>query len=232
MTEHTLRPTVYQRLKLSTQFVRTSMHLVRWAIVGLLLAFTLIPLIFMLTTSLKSPIEIRVSGNLFPTEGIFWVNWERAFRNVPLPSYLLNSLIVGIVSTIMTLLVALPASYAFVRFRTGGRFLPSWILGTYIAPPIVISIPVFMLMRTVGLIDRPFGLALAHMVANLPVATWMLMDFIRTVPAEIEEAAQIDGARLGECWCALSRRSSCPAWWLLRLFVSSYHGMSSYLLWS
>jgi ABC-type sugar transport system, permease component len=194
MTEHTLRPTVYQRLKLSAQLVRTGMHVVRWAIVGLLLAFTLIPLIFMLTTSLKSPIEIRVSGNLFPTEGIFWVNWERAFRNVPLPSYLLNSLIVGIVSTIMTLLVALPASYAFVRFRTGGRFLPSWILGTYIAPPIVISIPVFMLMRTAGLIDRPFGLALAHMVANLPVATWMLMDFIRTVPAEIEEAAQIDGA--------------------------------------
>ncbi len=194
MTEHTLRPMVYQRPKPSTQLVRTSMHVVRWAIVGLLLAFTLIPLIFMLTTSLKSPIEIRVSGNLFPTEGIFWVNWERAFRNVPLPSYLLNSLIAGIVSTIMTLLVALPASYAFVRFRTGGRFLPSWILGTYIAPPIVISVPVFMLMRTVGLIDRPFGLALAHMVANLPVATWMLMDFIRTVPSEIEEAAQIDGA--------------------------------------
>jgi len=194
MTEHTLRPTVYQRPKPSTQLVRTSMHVVRWVIVGLLLAFTLIPLIFMLTTSLKSPIEIRVSGNLFLTEGIFWVNWERAFRNVPLPSYLLNSLIAGIVSTITTLLVALPASYAFVRFRTGGRFLPSWILGTYIAPPIVISVPVFMLMRTVGLIDRPFGLALVHMVANLPVATWMLMDFIRTVPSEIEEAAQIDGA--------------------------------------
>jgi multiple sugar transport system permease protein len=148
----------------------------------------------MVTTSLKSPIEIRVSGSLLPTEGIFWVNWERAFRNVPLPNYLLNSLIVGVISTVMTLLIATPVSYAFVRFQAGGRFLPSWILGTYVAPPIVISVPVFMLMRSVGLVDHPFGLALVHMVANLPVATWMLMDFMRVVPVEIEEAAQMDGA--------------------------------------
>ncbi|MCL6509230.1 MAG: carbohydrate ABC transporter permease [Anaerolineae bacterium] len=174
--------------------MRTAMRALRWVTVGLLLAFTLIPLIFMVTTSLKSPIEIRISGSLIPSEGIFWVNWERAFRNVPLPNYLLNSLVVGVLSTAMTLLIALPASYAFVRFRAGGRFLPSWILGTYVAPPIVISVPVFMLMRAVGLVDRPFGLALLHMVANLPVATWMLMDFMRTIPTEIEEAAQMDGS--------------------------------------
>jgi multiple sugar transport system permease protein len=170
------------------------MRISRWTIVGLLLGFTLIPLVFMVTTSLKSPIEIRISGSLLPAEGIFWVNWERAFRNVPLPNYLLNSLIVGVISTVMTLLIATPVSYAFVRFQAGGRFLPSWILGTYIAPPIVISVPVFMLMRSIGLVDRPLGLALVHMVANLPVATWMLMDFMRVVPAEIEEAAQMDGA--------------------------------------
>ena len=174
--------------------MRAAMHTLRWITVALLLAFTLIPLIFMVTTSLKSPIEIRVSGSLLPSEGIFLVNWERAFRNVPLPRYLWNSLIVGMMSTAMTLLVAVPASYAIVRFRAGGRWLPSWILGTYVAPPIVISVPVFMLMRAVGLVDRPFGLALLHMVANLPVATWMLMDFIRSLPLEVEEAAQMDGA--------------------------------------
>ena len=77
---------------------------------------------------------------------------------MPLPNYLLNSLVVGVLSTAITLLIALPASYAFVRFRAGGRFLPSWILGTYVAPPIVISVPVFMLMRAVGLVDRPCSL--------------------------------------------------------------------------
>lgn len=182
--------------------LRTAMHVLRWATVMLLLAFTLIPLIFMVTTSLKSPIEIRVSGSLLPSEGIFLVNWERAFRNVPLPRYLWNSLVVGLISTAMTLLVSVPASYAIVRFRAGGRWLPSWILGTYVAPPIVISVPVFMLMRTIGLVDRPFGLALLHMVANLPVATWMLMDFIRSLPVEVEEAAQMDGASY---WVVLLR---------------------------
>lgn len=194
MTEQVISPPMPQRSAKPLRPMRTAMHLLRWATVALLLAFTLIPLVFMVTTSLKSPIEIRVSGSLFPTEGIFLVNWERAFRNVPLPRYLWNSLIVGLISTAMTLLVAVPASYAIVRFRAGGRWLHSWILGTYVAPPIVISVPVFMLMRAVGLVDQPFGLALLHMVANLPVATWMLMDFIRSLPVEVEEAAQMDGA--------------------------------------
>ncbi|MFC1464170.1 MAG: carbohydrate ABC transporter permease [Candidatus Brachytrichaceae bacterium NZ_4S206] len=194
MTEQAISPPLRQRPAKPLHPMRTAMHLLRWVTVALLLAFTLIPLIFMVTTSLKSPIEIRISGSLFPSEGIFLVNWERAFRNVPLPRYLWNSLIVGLMSTAMTLFVAVPASYAIVRFRAGGRWLPSWILGTYVAPPIVISVPVFMLMRTVGLVDQPFGLALLHMVANLPVATWMLMDFIRSLPVEVEEAAQMDGA--------------------------------------
>ncbi|BCX05836.1 MAG: ABC transporter permease [Candidatus Roseilinea sp.] len=194
MTERAISSPLRQRPAKPLHPMRTVMHLLRWVTVGLLLAFTLIPLIFMLTTSLKSPIEIRVSGSLLPSEGIFLVNWERAFRNVPLPRYLWNSLLVGIMSTAMTLLVAVPASYAIVRFRAGGRLLPSWILGTYVAPPIVISVPVFMLMRSVGLVDQPFGLALLHMVANLPVATWMLMDFVRSLPMEVEEAAQMDGA--------------------------------------
>lgn len=194
MTEQVISPPVQQRSAKPLHPMRAAMHTLRWITVALLLAFTLIPLIFMVTTSLKSPIEIRVSGSLLPSEGIFLVNWERAFRNVPLPRYLWNSLIVGMMSTAMTLLVAVPASYAIVRFRAGGRWLPSWILGTYVAPPIVISVPVFMLMRAVGLVDRPFGLALLHMVANLPVATWMLMDFIRSLPLEVEEAAQMDGA--------------------------------------
>lgn len=194
MTEQVISPPVQQRTAKPLRPVRAAMHVLRWVTVVFLLAFTLIPLTFMVTTSLKSPIEIRVSGSLLPSEGIFLVNWERAFRNVPLPRYLWNSLIVGMMSTAMTLLVAVPASYAIVRFRAGGRWLPSWILGTYVAPPIVISVPVFMLMRAVGLVDRPFGLALLHMVANLPVATWMLMDFIRSLPVEVEEAAQMDGA--------------------------------------
>ncbi|PJF46990.1 MAG: carbohydrate ABC transporter permease [Chloroflexi bacterium] len=194
MTERAISSSLRQRPAKPLHPMRTVMHLLRWVTVGLLLAFTLIPLIFMLTTSLKSPIEIRVSGSLLPSEGIFLVNWERAFRNVPLPRYLWNSLFVGIMSTTMTLLVAVPASYAIVRFRAGGRLLPSWILGTYVAPPIVISVPVFMLMRSVGLVDQPLGLALLHMVANLPVATWMLMDFVRSLPLEVEEAAQMDGA--------------------------------------
>ncbi len=194
MTEQAITSSFHSRTVRHIRLSRLAAHLLRWLVVTLLLAFTLIPLLYMVTTSLKSPIEIRISGSILPAEGIFFVNWERAFRNVPIPRYLWNSLSAGLMSTAMVLLVSIPASYAIVRFRVGGRLLPSWILGTYVAPPIVISVPVFMLMRSIGLVDQPFGLALLHMVANLPVATWMLMDFIRRLPSEVEEAAQIDGA--------------------------------------
>lgn len=166
----------------------------RTGLIVTLLLFTVVPIIFMISTSLKEPIEIRESGSLFPGQGLFTINWIRAYRNVPLFNYLFNSLTVGLFSTLVTLAIALPASYTMARFRTGGNFLPSWILGTYLAPPIVISIPVFTIIRFAGLVDSKLGLSIVHAVANLPVAIWLLDGFIRTVPDEIDEAAWMDGA--------------------------------------
>lgn len=168
-------------------------HAFRLIIVALL-AFTLIPIFFMVTTSVKTPLEIRVSGAFFPSEGLFWENWTRAYRNVPVHTYLLNSTLTAFFSALVAVLLALPVSYAIGRFDYGGRLLPSWILGGYVTPPIVISIPVFMLMRQIRLIDSIAGLVIVHAVAALPVAVWMLESLIRKVPRELDESAWLDGA--------------------------------------
>ena len=168
----------------------------RGARIVLLLIFAigvLLPIVYMATTSLKEPIEIRESGALLPTKGLFVVNWERAYRNVPLHKYLINSTVTAVVSTLIALSVAVPVTYAIVRFGTGGRILPAWILGTYIMPPIVVSIPIFAMMRTAGLVDSVAGLILVHAMANVPVAVWLMDSFIRAIPQELEQAAWIDG---------------------------------------
>jgi ABC-type glycerol-3-phosphate transport system permease component len=104
------------------------------------LTIILLPIVFVAATSLKIPLEIRTSGTLFPQGGITFENWQKAFRNVPLTKYLFNSTVVAISSTIITLLIAVPTIYTTVRFRTGGAVLPSLILGTYVMPPIVVTV--------------------------------------------------------------------------------------------
>lgn len=153
----------------------------------------LIPIIYIASTSLKEPIEIRVSGALLPTGPITTINWVKAFRNVPLVRYLFNSTVVAFFSTVLVLVIAVPTTYSIIRFKTGGWFLPAWILGTYVMPPIVVSIPIFAMVKLVGLQNTLLGLLLVHTMANMPIAVWLMDSYIRAIPKELEQAAWIDG---------------------------------------
>lgn len=159
----------------------------------LFVSLILIPIIYVASTSLKQPIEIRVSGALLPSEGITTINWVKAFANVPLVRYLFNTTFVAIFSTVLVLIIAVPTTYSIIRFQTGGWFLPAWILGTYVMPPIVVSIPIFAMVKMVNLQDKLLGLGLIHTMANLPIAVWLIDSYIRTIPKELEYAAWIDG---------------------------------------
>jgi multiple sugar transport system permease protein len=168
----------------------------RGARIFLLLIFAvgvLLPIVYMVTTSLKEPIEIRETGAILPSHGLFTINWTRAYSSVPLHKFLFNSTITAVVSTVLALLIAVPVTYAIVRFQTGGKILPAWILGTYVMPPIVVSLPIFAMLRMVELTDSLIGLIIVHAMANLPVAVWLLDGFIRAIPRELEEAAWVDG---------------------------------------
>jgi multiple sugar transport system permease protein len=166
---------------------------VGFAVIVVFAAAILLPIVYMGTTSVKEPIEIRESGALLPTKGIYLLNWVRAYSNEPLHLFLLNSTIVAVVSTVLALLIAVPTTYAIVRFRVGGDILPAMVLGGYVMPPIVVSIPFFMGIKLLGLPNTKTGLILVHAMINTPVAIWLLDSFFRAVPQELEEAAWIDG---------------------------------------
>jgi multiple sugar transport system permease protein len=167
-------------------------QLLGWGVLGAVLLFFLAPIAYLALVSLKPQPEV-LSGQLLPSR-IAWENWPNAFGTVDVLLFLRNSVVVAGLSAALTMLLAVPAVYAMVRFRTGGSFLRSVVLSSYVAPPIVAIIPLFHLLKWGQLIDTLPGLALVHGLANLPVAVWLLESFVREVPGDIEEASWVDGA--------------------------------------
>ncbi|MDW8060151.1 MAG: carbohydrate ABC transporter permease [Thermomicrobium sp.] len=165
-----------------------------WLRVGLILLviFWTAPLLYLALLSVTSQGEM-LSGRLWP-ENPYWENWPIAFRTVPLVSFLRNSIVAATLSSLVTVLLSFPLAYAVVRLQVGGGILPTLVLASYAAPPIVAAIPLFFLLRGVGLIDHVFGLILVYGMANVPVAFYLLDNFLLRIPAEIEEAACLDGA--------------------------------------
>lgn len=158
------------------------------------LVIVVFPFFWLVVTSLKDPRDI----SLMPTE--LWPHrWSlefyiSAFRKHHLGVYLENSLIVAIWVTILTILLALPAAYAFARLRfRGKKFWKNFILIANMFPLIAIVTPAFIILRNLGLINTYIGLIIPSVIFTLPMSIWTLTAFIQTVPIEMEEAARIDG---------------------------------------
>jgi multiple sugar transport system permease protein len=167
-------------------------QVVRGLLIALILVFFLMPIVYLTLVSFTPQPEV-LSGQIVPSR-VAWENWPNAFKSVQVVLFLRNSILVAALSAFVTMAIAVPATYAMVRFRTGGSFLRSAVLSSYVAPPIVAVIPLFFLLKTTTLIDTLPGLALVHALANLPVAIWLLDSFVREIPVDLEEASWVDGS--------------------------------------
>jgi multiple sugar transport system permease protein len=108
--------------------------------------------------------------------------------------FLRNSFVAALLSVAITIVIAVPGTYAMVRLRAGAWFLPDLTLASYVAPPIVAVIPLFFLLQALRLTDTIWGLSFIYGLMNTPVAFWLMRGFVRHIPEEIDEAAWIDGA--------------------------------------
>lgn len=120
-------------------------------------------------------------------------NLVSAFVEGPFTGFLLNSLIVGLAVTVLSVVISAPASYAIARLGVGTKNIAFWILSTRMAPPVMVMIPFYVLFRSLGFINTYYGLVLAHLSFNLPFAIWLLKDFFERIPRSIDEAALVDG---------------------------------------
>jgi multiple sugar transport system permease protein/sorbitol/mannitol transport system permease protein len=164
-----------------------------WLLIGL------IPLVFMLVTSIK-PAGL---ANQIPPAWLFQPTLENyasvlsagGGKSETFGQLLLNSAIVSLGATVLAIAVGVPAAYALtMRDFRARKGLSSWILSTYMFPPIVAVIPIFVFAGKLGLMDTYPVLIIPYAAFNLPIVVWILRSSILQLPYEIQEAAMMDGA--------------------------------------
>lgn len=164
-----------------------------WLLIGL------IPLVFMLVTSIK-PAGL---ANQVPPAWLFQPTLENYVsvlsagggKSETFGQLLLNSAIVSLGATVLAIAVGVPAAYALtMRDFRARKGLSSWILSTYMFPPIVAVIPIFVFAGKLGLMDTYPVLIVPYAAFNLPIVVWILRSSILQLPYEIQEAAMVDGA--------------------------------------
>jgi glycerol transport system permease protein len=169
------------------------MRRVTWLVPLLYVLFVLVPIYWLLNMSFKSTNEILGSFTLFPRDFTL-ANYRRIFTDATWYGGYVNSLKYVALNTVTSVVVALPAAYAFSRYRfLGDKHLFFWLLTNRMAPPAVFALPFFQLYSAIGLFDTSLAVALAHCLFNIPLAVWILEGFMSGVPKELDETAFVDG---------------------------------------
>lgn len=153
----------------------------------------MLPLYWLVNMSFKTNQEI-LGGLSFWPKDFTLQNYATILTDPAWYSGYINSLIYVLINTVISIVVALPAAYAFSRYRfLGDKHLFFWLLTNRMAPPAVFLLPFVQLYSSIGLFDTHIAVALAHCLFNVPLSVWILEGFMSGVPKEIDETAYVDG---------------------------------------
>lgn len=171
-----------------------------WVVLAILTFLSVMPMAWMLLTSVKS----QFAAQQYPPEWIPRSPTLNEYARLLSPAnevgrdflgYLANSLWVSFATTILGVIVAVPAAYAFSRFRFPGRNLLFYaVLVRNMFPAVVFLMPLFIMMRWLGLVNTQWSLILTYLTFGLPLSIWLLKGFYDNIPVQLEQAARIDGA--------------------------------------
>lgn len=165
-----------------------------WLPVGAYLLFLLFPFYWMFVTSVKTNEEIYANPLIYWPKEFTWATYEKLFGYFDFLKYMKNSLVVAVFTMILSLIVSTLAAYAFSRYNFPGRkALMAVFLSNNMFPTVLLMIPLYSIMRQLGLLYSPGGLVLAYTTFTIPFSVWLIQGFIRDVPFALEEAALVDG---------------------------------------
>ena len=159
----------------------------------LILAYTLLPVLWILSLSFKKGDDVK-NGKFLPT---IWTldNYRTVFKTPLFTSALRNSIVVSLLATVLSVIIATFAAYAIARLDfPGKRVVLSTALAIAMFPAVSLVGPLFNIWRSIGLYDTWLGLVIPYMSFTLPLSIWTLSAFFREIPWEMEQAAQVDGA--------------------------------------
>ncbi|WP_416797716.1 carbohydrate ABC transporter permease [Ciceribacter azotifigens] len=162
--------------------------------VALIVLFAMAPFVWIILTSLTPTAILNATGVSLSPTGWSLDNYSRLFRQTSFLGNMLDSLIIAGGTVVVGLAVSVTAAYSFSRFRFPGRkLIMLQFLLINMFPIVLLILPLFMLMRTAGILDTHFGLILANATVAIPFAVWMLTSYIGAIPKSLDEAAMIDG---------------------------------------
>lgn len=184
-----------RRESMSTRILRT-------VLLALMLLFLLFPFYWTFLTSIKPENELYGKVVTYWTEHPTFEAYKKLFTStVDFLSAMKNSLLVAVCTTLLTLVVATMAAYAFSRYDFVGRkVLMSIFLCNNMFPTVLLLIPLYSIMRKLQLLFTPVSLILSYTTFTIPFSVWLLIGFINDLPASLEEAAMVDGCNRGQAF--------------------------------
>ncbi|MFK7963785.1 MAG: carbohydrate ABC transporter permease [Burkholderiaceae bacterium] len=156
--------------------------------------FCVFPFYWMVTTSLKTQLLALESPPVWIFQPTF-ANYREVLFEDGVGAALVNSLIVAVCTTVIAIALGCPAAYAIARFEfRGKRDLWFWFITNRMVSPIVLALPFFLIVRSLGLLDTQLVLILIYLTFNLPIVIWLCTDQFRSIPFDLDEAAMLEGA--------------------------------------
>ncbi|WP_176085277.1 carbohydrate ABC transporter permease [Martelella sp. HB161492] len=169
--------------------------LIYWIILSPLVVINLFPFAVMISTSLTPGDEVLSGDPRWIPSHFAWVNFKDMWQTVGFGEALTNSLVVGVLTTVLTILVSVPAAYAMVRLTFKGKStFQTFLLVTQMFSPVVLVIGLFRLVVGIGALDSLIALSVLYCCFHIAFAVWMLRSYFASIPVELEHAAWLEGA--------------------------------------
>jgi multiple sugar transport system permease protein len=179
---------------------------------GLVVLFSLAPILWQVLTSLKTNADIAAVPNVyFPTQ-LTLEHYVEIFRRRPFLSYMLNSAWVSSISTLLCLLIGTPAAYALARLRLPGeRLILAGVLIVTLFPYILLFLGLLELVRAFGLANNYLALIVPYTAMNLPLTILVMRSFFQQLPRDLEDSAKVDGYSTGQMLLQILLPMTLPA---------------------
>lgn len=181
--------------------------------------WTLFPLVWIVTTSIKSDRELYRRPAILPQQ-ITGVHYQTIFEQTRFMTYFKNSLLVASLTTVISLVVGVLAAYAISRLTFRGRMLVARsTIVTYLVPGSLLFIPLYQIAHQLRLTDKALGLVVIYLVHAVPFCTWLAISYFNTIPYELEEAALVDGATRPQALVRIVLPLALPALAVIALYA-------------
>jgi multiple sugar transport system permease protein len=199
----TATPATYPSTTASANRERAK-RLLAYALIAFALVYTVFPVLWLFVNSFKTRLDMFAMPPIWIVDNPTLYNYVQTFVEREFVTYMFNSLIVALLTTLLSLAIGTIAGYALARFRypANTKFhLSFWILSTRMMPPIVTIVPLYVFFGFLDLLNTKTALVISYTGFNLPFVVWMMRSYFAEIPADLEESAMVDGdTRLGAFW--------------------------------